>query len=173
MHFALHSSTGMQVKLATANVLSVPKKFCYKFQVFSSPICEAAYLRVVKLASDQKFRRLGMSVLYEYAIAAYFAYSPHFPHISAKCTYRKFFPHKLAFSTAILILFVFLLPISIRFRYLDHVVANRTAPSMCPDPHGTRWGSFKQFCTIFPPHIWCLCSPQNWHARTPERNWYQ
>ena len=37
-----------------------------------------------------------------------------FSNISAKCTYVIFFPHKLAFSTAILILFVFLLPISIR-----------------------------------------------------------
>ena len=31
---------------------------------------------------------------------------------------------------AILILVVFLLPISIRFRYLDHLIANRMAPSM-------------------------------------------
>jgi len=54
------------------------------------------------------------------------------------------FPHKLALSTAILLLFVFLLPISIRFRYLDHLVANRMAPSMCPDPCGTRWGSWFQ-----------------------------
>ena len=52
--------------------------------------------------------------------------------------------HKLAFSTAILILFVFLLPISIMFRYLDHLIANRMAPSMCPDPCGTRWGSWFQ-----------------------------
>ena len=55
-----------------------------------------------------------------------------------------FFPHKLAFSTAILILFVFLLPISVRFRYLDHLLANRMAPSMCPDRCGTRWGSWFQ-----------------------------
>ena len=63
-----------------------------------------------------------------------------FSNISAKCTYVIFFPHKLAFSTAILILFVFLLPISIRprFRYLDHLVANRMAPSVGPDPCGTR-----------------------------------
>jgi len=33
---------------------------------------------------------------------------PHFSHISAKCIYRIFFPHKLAFSMAILIFFVFL-----------------------------------------------------------------
>ena len=39
---------------------------------------------------------------------------------------------------------MFLLPISIRFCYLDHLVANRMAPSMCPDPCGTRWGSWFQ-----------------------------
>jgi len=64
-----------------------------------------------------------------------------FSHILAKRAYRIFLPHKLAFSTTILVLFVFLLPISIRFRYVDHLVANRMAPSMCPDPCGTRWGS--------------------------------
>ena len=81
-------------------------------------------------------------------IAAFFAYfsEVRISHI--------FPPHKLAFSTAILVLFVFILPISIRFRYLDHLVANRMAPSTCPDPCGTRWGGwfFKQFCIIF-PHI--------------------
>jgi len=41
-----------------------------------------------------------------------------------------FFPHKLAFSTAILILFLFPLPISITFCYLNRLVANRMAPSM-------------------------------------------
>ena len=46
-------------------------------------------------------------------------------HISAKCRYWIFFPHKLAFSMAIVIFIVFLLPISIRFLYLDHLVANR------------------------------------------------
>jgi len=65
-------------------------------------------------------------------------YEPHFSHISAKCAYRIFFPHKLAFLTAILIFYMSLLPISSRFRYLDHLVANRMAPSMCPDPCGTR-----------------------------------
>ena len=52
-----------------------------------------------------------------------------------------FFPHRLAFSTAILTSFVSPLPISIRFRYLDLLVANRMAPSTCPDPCGTRWDS--------------------------------
>ena len=35
-----------------------------------------------------------------------------------------------------------LLPNSNRFRYLDHLAANRMTPSMCPDPCGTRWGSW-------------------------------
>jgi len=71
---------------------------------------------------------------------------PHFSHISVECAYRIFFPHKLAFSTSVFILFLFLLPISIRFRYLDHLVANRmeVASSMCLDPCGTRWGSWFQ-----------------------------
>ena len=58
-----------------------------------------------------------------HAIAAYFAYF-------SKVRISNIFPHKMAFSTAILIFFVFLLPLSIRFRYLDHLVANRMAPSM-------------------------------------------
>jgi len=70
----------------------------------------------------------------------------HFSHISVECAYRIFFPHKLAFSTSVFILFLFLLPISIRFRYLDHLVANRmeVASSMCLNPCGTRWGSWFQ-----------------------------
>ena len=40
-----------------------------------------------------------MSVLCDYATAAFFAQF-------SKCTYHIFFPHKLAFSTTILILFV-------------------------------------------------------------------
>ena len=79
------------------------------------------------------------------------------------------FPHKLAFSTSILILFVFLLPVSIRFRYLNHLATDRMAPSMCPVPCVVV--GFKQFCTIFPPQIWCVCSLHilkkcriNWHA---------
>ena len=71
-------------------------------------------------------------------------------HISAIFAYFSkvcisyIFQDKLAFSTAILILFVFLLLISITFCYRDHPVANRMAPSMCPDPCGTRWGSWFQ-----------------------------
>jgi len=65
-------------------------------------------------------------------------------HISAKCAYRIFFPHNSAFSTAILILLVFLLPISISFCYIGHLVSNRMAPSVCPDSCGTRRGSWFQ-----------------------------
>jgi len=77
------------------------------------------------------------------AIAAYFAYCHIFAYFS-KVRISHIFPHKLAFSTAILILLAFLLPISISFRYLDHLVANRMALSMCPVPCGTRWGSWLQ-----------------------------
>ena len=68
----------------------------------------------------------------------------HFFTYLAKCAYRRFFLHKVAFLTAILIFFVFLLPISIRFHYLDHLVAIRMASSMCPDPCGTIWGCWFQ-----------------------------
>jgi len=87
-------------------------------------------------------------------IAAFFAYF-------SKVRISHNFPHKMAFSTAILILFVFLLAISIRFRYLDHLVANRMALSMCPDLRGMRQGSWFQavlyhtatyFCRIFGVH---------------------
>ena len=50
----------------------------------------------------------------------------------------------MAFSTDVSIFSVFLLPISIRIRYRDHLVANRMAPSMCPDTCETRWGSWFQ-----------------------------
>jgi len=66
---------------------------------------------------------------------AFFAYF-------SKLRISHIFPHKLEFSTAILILFVYRLPITIGFRYLDHLVANRMAPSMCPDPYGMRSGYF-------------------------------
>ena len=108
---------------------------------------------------------LGMSVLRENAFAAYFACCRIF-HIFQQSAHIAFFPHKLAFSTAILILFVSILPVSIRFRYLNHLVANGMAPSMCPEYSGPLWSverggvvGFEQFCTIFPPHIWCLCGP--------------
>ena len=94
-----------------------------------------------------------MSVLCEYATAAYFS-KVHMSHI--------FFPHKLAFSAAILILFVFLLPISIRFRYLDCLWLPTEWHHPCVWTPVERYGvvGFKQFCTIFPPHIWCLRGPQ-------------
>jgi len=80
--------------------------------------------------------QLGMSVLCKYAIAAYFAYCHIFRIFQQSEHISHIFPHKLAFSTATVILLVFLLPISITFRNLDHLVANRMAPSMCPDPCG-------------------------------------
>jgi len=84
-----------------------------------------------------------MPVLCEYASVAYFAYCRIFG-ILYKSVHIAYFPLKLAFLTVILVLFVFLLPISIRFRYLDHLVANRMAPSVCPDPCGTGVQSFKK-----------------------------
>jgi len=54
---------------------------------------------------------LGMSVLCEYAIAAYFAYC-HIFRIFQQSAHTAYFPAQIGISTAILILFVFLLPIS-------------------------------------------------------------
>ena len=88
--------------------------------------------------------KLGMSVLCKYATATSFAYCRFFSIFQQNAHTAYFSPHKLAFSTPIVILFVFLLPISIRFRYLYHLVANRMAPSMCLDPCGTRWSSWFQ-----------------------------
>ena len=128
--------------------------------------------------SDSQYSSPVHSFLYSSAIHPFFIFSQHphihmrlmafyvgffvricyccifciLPHISANCT----------FLTAVLISFVFLLPISIRFRYLDHLVVNRMAPSMCPDPCGTRWGSWFQavlyYVSTFLLHIWCLSS---------------
>ena len=77
----------------------------------------------------------NMRLLHISLIVTFFAYfsKVHTSHI---------FPHKLAFLREFLTLFAFLLPISIRFHYLDHLVTNRMAPSTCPDPCGTRWGSW-------------------------------
>ena len=72
---------------------------------------------------------ISMSVLHEYFSKV------HIPY---------FFRINWHISAAILILIVFLLPIYIRFRYLDHLVANRMASSMCLDPCGMRWGSWFQ-----------------------------
>jgi len=60
-----------------------------------------------------------------------------FLHISANCAYRIFFCINWHFRRHFNIICV-----SIRFRYLDHLVANRMAPSMCPDSRGTRWSSW-------------------------------
>ena len=87
------------------------------------------------------------------------------PHISLIAAYFSkvhiscvFFPRKLVLLTTILILFVFPLPTSIRFRYLGHLIANRMAPSMCLGPCGTRWGSwFQAILYQISAHICCLC----------------
>ena len=84
-----------------------------------------------------------MSVPCEYTIAMYFAYCRIFC-IFQQGEHSSFFLQELAFSMAVLTLFVFLLLISISFRYRDHLVANRMAPSMCPDPCEMRWGSWFQ-----------------------------
>jgi len=69
-----------------------------------------------------------MSVLCEYVIAAYFAYCRI---IQQSVHIAYFFPHKLAFSTAVLILFVFLLPISVCLQCLDTVVGRQEEHPAC------------------------------------------
>ena len=76
-----------------------------------------------------------MGLLHILLIATFFAYF-------SKVCVLHIFPHKLALWTTILILFVFLLPISIRFHCLNHLIGNRMAHSMCLDPCGMRWGSW-------------------------------
>jgi len=87
---------------------------------------------------------LSMSVLCEYAIVSYFAYCHIFCTFQQSAHIAYFFPTEIGILTAILIFFVFLLPIFIRFRYLEHLAANRMALSMCLDPCGTRWSSWFQ-----------------------------
>ena len=106
------------------------------------------------MITNSSQKQFGVSVFSEYAITAYFACCRIFRIFCILFSRRK-----STFSTAILTFFVFPSPISIRFRYLDHLVANRMAPSMCLHYRGTRWVGFKQFCTIFPPRIWCLYGP--------------
>jgi len=67
-------------------------------------------------------------------IAAFFVHfsKVHISHI---------LPHKLAFSTEI---FNNTCVSVTYFYYLDHLVANRMAPTMCLDLCGTRWGSWFQ-----------------------------
>ena len=81
-------------------------------------------------------------------IATFFAYFSHV-HIS-----HIFFPHKMAFSTAISISFVFLLPIFIWLPTEWHHPCVWTIPAERDGVVG-----FKQSCTMFPTHIWCLCGP--------------
>ena len=48
------------------------------------------------------------------------------------------------------------------FCYLDHLVANRMAPSKYSNLSGTRWSSCFQVILyhISAAYIWCLCGPQ-------------
>ena len=75
-----------------------------------------AAMRTLATCSVATCWLLGMSILCAYATAAYFTYCRIFTYFSKVRILHIFFPRKLAFSTAILILFVLLLPISIRFR---------------------------------------------------------
>ena len=64
---------------------------------------------------------------------------------------------------------MFLLPISIRFCYLDHLVANSMPPSVYPHPCGMRWGSwfrairyhistyFRRIFGVYVVHIFFIC----------------
>jgi len=70
-------------------------------------------------------------------------------------------------------------PISTRFRYLDHLTANRMAPSMCLDPCGTGWGSWFQailyhISAAYLVFMWSAnlfkCRT-NWHAHHTWRYW--
>ena len=76
-----------------------------------------------------------------------FSFLPHFSHNSAKCAHHIFSLHNLVFLTAILILFVFILPIPIRFCYLDRLwsemgqlVSSNSVP---------------YFCHVF--HVYAIC----------------
>ena len=88
---------------------------------------------IIFIKSDEVLEQTdrNMRLLHISHIATFFVYF-------RKVRISHIFPHKLAFATAILVLFVFLLPIAIRFCYLEHLVANRMAPSMCLNPCRTR-----------------------------------
>ena len=77
----------------------------------------------------------------------------------SKVRISHIFPHKVALSMAILLLFVFLLPISNTFYYLDQLVTEWHHPRVQTPVEWDGVVGFKQFCTIFPTHIWCLCGP--------------
>ena len=83
-----------------------------------------------------------------------FAYCHIFCIFQSRAHIAYFFPHKMAFSTAISISFVFLLPISIWLPTEWHHPCVWTIPVERDGVVG-----FKQSCTMFPTHIWCLCGP--------------
>ena len=80
--------------------------------------------------------------------------SGRFWQIFCKVRISHIFLHKLVFSMAILI-FVFLLPISVRFHYLDHL------PTECHhvlnEIDQLVSSNFVPYFCIFLPHIWHLC----------------
>ena len=94
-----------------------------------------------------------MSGLCAYTIAAYFTLCCIFAYFSKVCILHIFLL-KLAFLAAICFAI-----------YFDHLVANRMALSMCPDPCGTGWGSwfqailynisiyFSRIFAVYPVHI--------------------
>ena len=110
-----------------------------QFNFSNSQRCFAFFACIVKARTGSKSPALSTTrsviIILLLRIFRIFQQSEHIAY---------FFPHQLAFSTTFFILFVFLLPISIRFRCLNHLVANRMASSMSPDPCGTRWGSWFQ-----------------------------
>jgi len=87
-----------------------------------------------------------MSVLCEYAIAAYFAYCRIF-----RILFAYFFPHRLTFSAAILILFVFCYLFLLGFVTSTIRLAtdwHHPFVRISVERHGV--DGFQQFCAIFP-----------------------
>ena len=85
-----------------------------------------------------------MPVSCKHATAAYF---------TTMCI-SHIFPHKSAFPTAILLLFVPLLGFITSTIWLPAEWHHPCVQSVVEQDGAV---GFKQFCTNFPPHIWCLC----------------
>jgi len=125
----------LDIKADTKRLIIIMRRFVYL--LINDRLSNQEAKTIIDTITKTK---LGMSVLCEYATAEYFTYCRIF-HIfqqSAHITY--FFPHRLAFSTAILILVVFLLPISITFRYLDHLVAKQNGTIHVSGPQWNEMG---------------------------------